>query len=763
MKFKAGLWLLTFFWLPVDVARVSGDRNNILIDPQCLKKMQSEPLWIIPDDKDFKDNCITIAQTIIGLVSNLQHDVWECLHFLDEGLILDTHCPFNLPELATKTSPAIPLSENIGFGNTSWYCPMPEAEEICDGHSYCLTDECNCLDSDTFYCADGTGCISWSNLCNDIQDCKDGSDECFCHGHVDISLNNSSQRLCVSEEEFCQLVEVFAISQEEKDSMCEDNGQHQLESPESPIYSCMKEIFLELVDFFSTSIFSHPQEYCRNNCSHVSGFDDSWQKFCDHIALGYPNDYDFLCVPNDTSERYQIEDLCDGTVDCSNEADEIGCPLPDRFYCNPGVTSEWVDQKKVCDNVKDCINGTDECGTCDFGVLSSSEFLIQSKIVLVATVITGILIIVLNIREGYTCWTTHGNSNVKSIDRIFLMQIFFYDTLMGLYLCLIVLAAILLKLNGDYCSMEQAWRASIFCSLFGVIFSFSSHGSLIAIASVSITRFLSCHWIRAEISKGRAIIASVLLALINFIHSILPLVPLTCIRNIFRTGMFFTELGENPFFSSNPVNMTRLTQMYKGMHDGKEKDVYTMIRDLRNVTSRPELFDFIEISYYGNTGLCVHNIFKSQGSSGYEVYKVLYCSVIFLLLVIVTIAYIMIVLKQRASSRAVHNVDIATRPGTGSPGSTALTLKVALMIGSQLFSWIPFILTVLYFQYVTKTPASPKVFETFALIMIPINSFLNPVFYSEIYKKVQLKLKEVWRKVVDVQTPMNPHMEEAGN
>ena len=212
--------------------------------------------------------------------------------------------------------------------------------------------------------------------------------------------------------------------------------------------------------------------------------------------------------------------------------------------------------------------------------------------------------------------------------------------------------------------------------------------------------------------------------------------------------MFFTNLDRNPFFNENPINRSRLTTVYEGLTQRKATDIYTMIDDLSNVTTKREIFDVMEISYYGNTGLCVHNIFKPQDS--YKVYKVLYCATIFLLLCIVSTAYITIIIRQRRTNNAVATNE--QRPATNEQGpdsiSARLTLKVALMIGSQLIAWIPFIVTVLCLHYIANKPASPLVFEAFALLVIPINSFLNPIFYSELYKKVAQWVWVYWRQFV---------------
>ena len=63
----------------------------------------------------------------------------------------------------------------------AWYCIIPSSE-ICNGHSICLTDECECVDSDKtlFLCADGIGCVTIDRTCNGFYDCLDRSDEFLC-------------------------------------------------------------------------------------------------------------------------------------------------------------------------------------------------------------------------------------------------------------------------------------------------------------------------------------------------------------------------------------------------------------------------------------------------------------------------------------------------------------------------------------------------------------------------------------------------------
>ena len=743
---EAARYLLIFVTLTVYSTEL-----HIRVDMSC-----EENLFGL---SDMSNITTCLARSILGYGMG-----WQCLQVIDHNETRDhLTCDFNINPRSSRFKllsdlPWLHLDNVTNLENASWSCLLSSESYICDGQSQCLTDECHCQDNqvDIFYCADDSGCITWDRLCDGVQDCLDGSDECFCPGFIVFDADEIGTKICWSEHDYCAYSLTYVSNFTPEAGQCEQNGftdKHVTTARNiNPIEICLGEIYLEFYYLFYNSA-TRVAEYCQANCSHVENFDDGWIRFCSHITKGFHMDYEFVCeeeyVMNQRNNpRFHISQICDGKFDCENQYDERNCPLLDRFYCSPNQTAEWVHVDKVCDNIKDCINGTDECGVCQFEALSSSEFLIQSKIVLALASIMGLLIISLNLNEGFRCWAMTCRSKIKAIDRVFLLQIFFYDILMGGYLCFIVIAAVVLKLKGDYCEIEQQWRASMFCASLGVLFSFSSHGSLLAIASVSITRFLTCHSLLFEIKQRTAIISSILLTGLNLFHSILPLLPVSHIQDSFRTDLFLTNIVDNPFFDTNPVNISRLKYVYEGMlHRSSDTHVHTMINELSNLTSRSEIYEVLEIGYYGNTGLCVHNIFKDQDyQKSYKIYKILYCTVLLALLVIVSVAYIMIVCKQRKSSMATQ--PSGSQPTDHGSAASALTLKVALIIGSQLVCWIPFIMTVLYFQFVTSKTPSNMVFETFGLVVVPINSFLNPLFYGEKYKKVAEATRKKWRRLL---------------
>ena len=308
-----------------------------------------------------------------------------------------------------------------------------------------------------------------------------------------------------------------------------------------------------LKDFTMAVVYAgQPAEVvCQTFCTATPELERWASIFCKHMTFIYTPyiRFAFVC-DNENDNRTDAEysdllEVCDGKSDCSNSADELNCP--GRFYCSTNESLTWINETRVCDKKKDCSNGKDECSGCAMDGLASKELLVRSRHIGVITVLVGIGIIVINLYVGYQTFRQSHDTKAPQIDRLLRLQICFYDLLMGLYLFLLVIAAIVIRVKGDYCKFDEEWRASIYCMLLGILFSVSSHGSLLIIAVMSIVRCIKCtKGNTVELSTRKIMAITAMISLLNTFHAVLPILPVYKLQNFFRTSIYLVAVEKIP-------------------------------------------------------------------------------------------------------------------------------------------------------------------------------------------------------------------------
>ena len=565
-----------------------------------------------------------------------------------------------------------------------------------------------------------------------------------------MKLNNQTIG-CVSPRQYCEKLpfsDIYQIAQIQPRVNC--SAYNFSLDYLNPIEQCMSEysyILYQLSD-------DHIINLCENNCS--SFFKQNhWQHFCKLLSMGIYSFPELSCEIRVSEGRFLrpgMDSLCDGNVDCLNGTDEKGCP--DRFYCYNHLenvshlsnSTMWIPAHKKCDQVKDCPNSMDECNIdCGLGNIASPKSLIKSNALSCLNGIFGLAVLILNVRSGYKAIKSDPSNFIAKTDRLMCIQIFVYDFIMGIYLCFIVLASLFLRYKGDYCVLSDWWRSSVYCDILGVIFSFATHGSLLIVSLMSIVRSIQCTVSFIRIPYKAIIISSCIIFILNLIHAMIPAVKLPQIEHIFKSEIFLVNMVDNPLLSS--FDEQYIKDMYHQFIPNQTTEyIATMLDELKQITNKPNIFDFTVIGYYGSTPICIQNIFQDQES--YRAYKIGYCTAISVLLAVVSVSYIVIVVKHNKSSA------IANRNQEDHQQNKDLLIKVFLMIGSQLISWVSLMITANYFFGADGNSAPEYVFEVFALFVMPINSLLNPIFYSDMYKTCKQKVTYI---ISIINERINPH------
>ena len=617
-----------------------------------------------------------------------------------------------------------------------------DQSEFCNGHSACLTDECECTSTNllSFNCGDKSGCISIDQVCDGTKDCFDGSDECVCADYVNCVegldqgvCDNADKRRCLMTNETKE--ESSAIRQSNQCFPFPVVGVRQIQ--EAPNFASIEDCINKCPNY-------------THHCKRMQWVAQDCDLKLECSGLYYDcnkGGHGTVSSVNDLAPILELTKVCDGKPDCWNGADEESCF--NRFLCNDNNRSIHI--SRTCDLVKDCKDGSDECQSCTVSLLYSEKHLIGYPFLRYWIFFQTLLIILANTWAFIEHFGIEKKTKTGQIDKCLCMQMCVYDTMMSLYLGIVSLKN--LQFRGSYCVHDSYWRTSHVCDFCGAIFSFSSHGSMLTAALMGLSRAYTVVYTFTDMSYRGWVCLCIGVNIVNFLNSILPILPLEYLDEFFTVEVFFDENPISP--KATKEQLQKVYMLYKNVSSltSSDSSVKGMLKELNAMTSR-SIFDVSRrLGFYGKSPLCVQNLFSIEPKL--VVMKSVYVFVILVIITMVVLSYAVIVYETK---KRVVNVN-AEGDAVAAERRAFLSFKVTALICTQMACWLPIILATATTLLYREIP--PEFYEVAAIVSLPIKSMFNPICHSSVLKKIyQFVTRKVQQLVIVIIRVIRPTRED---
>eukprot|EP00116_Pleurobrachia_bachei_P000663 sb/3460925/ len=293
------------------------------------------------------------------------------------------------------------------------------------------------------------------------------------------------------------------------------------------------------------------------------------------------------------------------------------------------------------------------------------------------------------------------------------------DLMIGVYMILI-LAATLIK-GKDYCSERLKWLSSYECEFLGILSTAGTFISLLSMTLLSVFRMVSLRsMLQIEISKRKVCILILMMLIILLSSIILAGIPLfEQFTDYFVNGIYyedqpiFTDVARRKDFRKviehfNPYRYIDIEWRYLNY------DFQSLFLDERGPTRH-------SVGFYGNQGVCLFKYFVTKEDPQFH-YSLSVLGLSCLCFVIITASYSRILTHASSTSSSAGLTESQKK------STIRLQRKVTLIIMTDFLTWIPFLfLALLHFGEVID---ATNYYEVCSVVLMPINSVINPVIYN---------------------------------
>ena len=434
----------------------------------------------------------------------------------------------------------------------------------------------------------------------------------------------------------------------------------------------------------------------------------------------YTNRY-FVC--KDKQKCLDYSKVCDLVKDCEDYSDETNCT--NHFKCKS--SGLLIPKSSECDGKFDCWDMSDECNNrcheqiLDGGILKVLSWLIGG----VAVVANGIILI------RHTIGLRKSKNAVVLVNKSLMILICFGDFLTGSYLITISVYDSIIY-QERYCESQIEWISSTGCSIIGVFSTIGSQISLFSMTGLSIVRIYVIWTSKSRQSSSTinmkstlAIVGTVLLIILASVAiAIIPIMD--GFEEFFVNGIKFSDKLNIFIGTTRKETVLNVIGAYYGRISNKEKLSWkTVIAMIREMFSHD--FDYQDhtkmvkkVHFYGNDGVCLFKYFV-DGDDPQKKFVWSILAVNFSCFLSISVSYLLIYLITRQSSSATGNQSESKR-------MNSMNRKIAFIITTDFFCWIPFIIVCALHSF--EVLDATFWYALFSMVILPLNSVINPFLYD---------------------------------